>query len=292
MTNQNRVAVVTGGARGIGAAIARRLEENGCAVAVVALGIIKLSNTPALGNRGQANNAAAKAGVQGFTKTLALELGTFGATANAIALGFVETEMTEATAARVGVPFDEFKEAALGRIPVGRTGVPSDIAHAASFFASEGAGYVTGQVLYVAGGASIMKSFTSIEELSASAGTHLDRSTWGVVDQSTIDIFASATGDDQQIHVDPKRATAAPLRTAIAHGDLTHALIPRSRSTGLRSRGIAHGNQLRGQSGPVLSSARETQNGHRAVNTVAVEVAGASSRPVSQRQSASWVRHD
>ncbi|MGW6726124.1 3-oxoacyl-ACP reductase FabG [Nocardia sp. NPDC055029] len=114
--------------------------------------IVNLSSTSALGNRGQANYAAAKAGVQGFTKTLAFELGKFGVTANAIAPGFIETEMTAATAARVGIPFEDFKAGAAKEIPVARTGVPDDIAHAVSFFASEGAGFVSGQVLYVAGG--------------------------------------------------------------------------------------------------------------------------------------------
>ncbi|MEV0337265.1 3-oxoacyl-ACP reductase FabG [Nocardia sp. NPDC050717] len=114
--------------------------------------IVNLSSTSALGNRGQANYAAAKAGVQGFTKTLALELGKFGVTANAIAPGFIETEMTAATAARIGIPFEDFKAGAAKEIPVARTGVPEDIAHAVSFFASECAGFVSGQVLYVAGG--------------------------------------------------------------------------------------------------------------------------------------------
>ncbi|MFJ2668197.1 3-oxoacyl-ACP reductase FabG [Nocardia fluminea] len=114
--------------------------------------IVNLSSTSALGNRGQANYAAAKAGLQGFTKTLAFELGKFGITANAIAPGFIETEMTAATAARVGVAFEDFKAGAAAEIPVARTGVPDDIAHAVSFFVSEGAGFVSGQVLYVAGG--------------------------------------------------------------------------------------------------------------------------------------------
>jgi 3-oxoacyl-[acyl-carrier protein] reductase len=114
--------------------------------------IVNLSSTSALGNRGQANYAAAKAGLQGFTKTLALELGKFGVTANAIAPGFIETEMTAATAERVGVPFEEFKAAAASQIPVARTGRPEDIAHTVSFLVSEGAGFVSGQVIYVAGG--------------------------------------------------------------------------------------------------------------------------------------------
>ena len=114
--------------------------------------IVNLSSTSAQGNRGQANYAAAKAGLQGFTKTLALELGKFGVTANAIAPGFIETEMTAATATRIGMSFEEFKTAAAEQIPVARTGTPDDIAHAISYFVSEGAGFVSGQVLYVAGG--------------------------------------------------------------------------------------------------------------------------------------------
>lgn len=114
--------------------------------------VINLSSTSALGNRGQANYSAAKAGLQGFTKTLALELGPFGITANAIAPGFIETEMTASTAARMGVSFDDFTAKAAAAIPVRRTGKPADIANAVSFFASEAAGFVSGQVLYVAGG--------------------------------------------------------------------------------------------------------------------------------------------
>jgi 3-oxoacyl-[acyl-carrier protein] reductase len=114
--------------------------------------IVNLSSTSALGNRGQANYSAAKAGMQGFTKTLAFELGKFGVTANAIAPGFIETEMTAATADRVGMSFEDFKAAAASQIPVARVGQPADIAHTASFFASEGAGFVSGQVVYVAGG--------------------------------------------------------------------------------------------------------------------------------------------
>ncbi|TWS20125.1 SDR family oxidoreductase [Tsukamurella asaccharolytica] len=114
--------------------------------------IVNLSSTSALGNRGQANYSAAKAGMQGLTKTLALELGRFGVTANAIAPGFIATDMTAATAERIGVSFEDFKAAAAKEIPVQRVGLPADIAHTASFFASEGAGFVSGQVVYVAGG--------------------------------------------------------------------------------------------------------------------------------------------
>ena len=248
-TNQQRVAVVTGSARGIGAGVARRLAADGMAVAVLDLdestcvpvveeitaaggralavgadvsdpeqveaavkriadelgaptvlvnnaGIIRdnlifkmdvtdwdavmavhlrgaflmtkacqaymtqakfgrvvnLSSTSAQGNRGQVNYSAAKAGMQGFTKTLAIELGKFGVTANAIAPGFIETEMTEETAARIGISFEDLKANASAQAAVARTGTPADIAHAVSFFASEGAGFTTGQVLYVAGG--------------------------------------------------------------------------------------------------------------------------------------------
>ncbi|MGZ5366241.1 MAG: 3-oxoacyl-ACP reductase FabG [Aeromicrobium sp.] len=114
--------------------------------------IVNLSSTSALGNRGQVNYSAAKAGVQGFTKTLAIELGKFGVTANAIAPGFIETEMTAATAERVGVSFEDFKNFAAKEIPVARVGQPEDIAHTVSFLVSEGAGFVSGQVIYVAGG--------------------------------------------------------------------------------------------------------------------------------------------
>ena len=114
--------------------------------------IVNLSSTSALGNRGQANYAAAKAGMQGFTKTLAIELGKFGITANAIAPGFIETDMTRATAARIGVDFDAFRAAAISQIPVGRSGTPEDIAAVASFLVREDSGFVSGQVIYAAGG--------------------------------------------------------------------------------------------------------------------------------------------
>jgi 3-oxoacyl-[acyl-carrier protein] reductase len=114
--------------------------------------VVSLSSTSALGNRGQANYATAKAGLQGFTKTLAIELGKFGVTANAIAPGFIQTEMTKATADRMGVPFEAFIEGAAKTIPVGRVGQPEDIAALVSFLVSEEAGFVSGQVIYAAGG--------------------------------------------------------------------------------------------------------------------------------------------
>ena len=114
--------------------------------------IINVSSTSALGNRGQANYAAAKAGIQGFTKTLAVELGRYSITANAVAPGFIETEMTRDTAARLGVDFDDFVAQRVQSIPVGRSGWPEDVAAAILYFASEEASFVSGQVLYVAGG--------------------------------------------------------------------------------------------------------------------------------------------
>ena len=114
--------------------------------------IVNLSSSSALGNRGQVNYSAAKAGLQGFTKTLAIELGPFGITANAVAPGFIVSDMTAATAARIGMPFDDFQAAAASQIPVRRVGQVEDVAHVISFLCSEGSGFVSGQVIYVAGG--------------------------------------------------------------------------------------------------------------------------------------------
>ena len=115
--------------------------------------IVNISSTSALGNRGQANYATAKAGLIGFTKTLALELGKFGVTANAIAPGFVETDMTMATAARQGLDYEDWKLTVARDIPLGRIGTPEDIAAVASFLCREETGYVSGQVIFVNGGA-------------------------------------------------------------------------------------------------------------------------------------------
>jgi 3-oxoacyl-[acyl-carrier protein] reductase len=114
--------------------------------------IVNLSSVSALGNRGQANYSTAKAGLQGFTKTLAIELGKFGVTVNAIAPGFIVSDMTAATAERVGMSFDDFQKAAAEQIPVRRVGQPEDIAGVTSFLTSDDASFVSGQVLYVAGG--------------------------------------------------------------------------------------------------------------------------------------------
>jgi 3-oxoacyl-[acyl-carrier protein] reductase len=114
--------------------------------------IVNLSSTSALGNRGQTNYSTAKAGLQGMTKTLAIELGPFNVNVNAVAPGFIETAMTRATAARVGVEFEDFKQAATTQIPLRRTGRPEDVAGVISFLCGEDASYVSGQVIYVAGG--------------------------------------------------------------------------------------------------------------------------------------------
>ena len=117
--------------------------------------ILGLSSVSANGNRGQANYSAAKAGVQGFTRTLALELGKFGVNVNAIAPGFITTEMTDDTARRLGVDVEDFRAAAADSNPVKRVGYPEDIAAAAAFLCSDEASYITGQTLYVDGGAKI-----------------------------------------------------------------------------------------------------------------------------------------
>ncbi len=114
--------------------------------------VVSLSSVSALGNRGQANYSTAKMGLQGLTRTLAIELGPYGITANAVAPGFVVTDMTDDTARRVGVTPEELQEQTAAVTPVRRVGQPADIAMAICFLASEEAGFVTGQTLYVDGG--------------------------------------------------------------------------------------------------------------------------------------------
>ncbi len=117
--------------------------------------ILNLSSVSALGNRGQANYSAAKMGVQGFTRTLGIELGPFGVNANAIAPGFIATDMTDATAARLGLPVEEFRKRRGEATPVRRVGYPEDIAATAAFLCSDEASFITGQTLYVDGGATL-----------------------------------------------------------------------------------------------------------------------------------------
>ena len=118
--------------------------------------IVSMSSRSALGNRGQANYSTAKAGLQGLTKTLAIELGPFGITANAVAPGFIETAMTKATAERTGRTIEQMRESVAQTVPVRRGGVPADVANAVAFLAAEESGYVTGQVLYVDGGRGLL----------------------------------------------------------------------------------------------------------------------------------------
>lgn len=114
--------------------------------------IVNLSSVSALGNRGQANYSAAKAGIQGLTRALAIELGPFNVNVNAVAPGFVVTEMTDATAARVGADPAEWRAKAAAATPLRRVAQPADIAEVIAFLASDAASFVTGQTVYVDGG--------------------------------------------------------------------------------------------------------------------------------------------
>jgi len=114
--------------------------------------IVNISSSSGLGNRGQANYSASKAGLEGFTKTLAKELGKFGITANAVAPHFIATDMTAAMADKLKMSFEDLVETYKKQIPVARVGQPADVAHTVSYLVSDGAGFVSGQVIYVAGG--------------------------------------------------------------------------------------------------------------------------------------------
>ena len=114
--------------------------------------MVLISSTSALGNRGQTNYATAKAGLQGMTKTLAIELGPFNINVNCVAPGFIATAMTQQTAERMGVSFDQFMEAVAEQVPLKRVGQPEDVAGTIAYLCSEDASYVSGQVIYVAGG--------------------------------------------------------------------------------------------------------------------------------------------
>jgi 3-oxoacyl-[acyl-carrier protein] reductase len=113
--------------------------------------LIFISSRAALGNRGQSNYSAAKAGLQGLARTLAIELGPFGITSNAIAPGFIDTDMTRAIIEKTGQSWEDLTKDVLGKNSVKRLGLPDDIAGTVSFLASKDATYLTGQVLYVMG---------------------------------------------------------------------------------------------------------------------------------------------
>ena len=114
--------------------------------------MVLISSVSALGNRGQANYSAAKAGIQGLAKTLSLELGRFGIRANCVAPGFIVTAMTAQTAERIGMSFEDFQAAGAAQTPLGRVGEPDDVAGVVAFLCSDDAAYVSGQVIYVRGG--------------------------------------------------------------------------------------------------------------------------------------------
>jgi 3-oxoacyl-[acyl-carrier protein] reductase len=114
--------------------------------------MVLISSTSALGNRGQLNYSAAKAGIQGMTKTLAIELGRFNVNVNCVAPGFVSTAMTRQTAERIGIPFEDFQSVAADQVPLQRVAEPEDIAGVIAFLCSEDASYISGQVIYVRGG--------------------------------------------------------------------------------------------------------------------------------------------
>jgi 3-oxoacyl-[acyl-carrier protein] reductase len=114
--------------------------------------IVSMSSISANGNRGQVNYSAAKAGLEGLTRTLALELGPFGVTANAVAPGYIDTDMVRQTAERIGESYEAFVARVGSQVPVRRMGQPEDVAAAVAFFARDDAGFITGQTLAVAGG--------------------------------------------------------------------------------------------------------------------------------------------
>jgi 3-oxoacyl-[acyl-carrier protein] reductase len=114
--------------------------------------MVLISSTSALGNRGQTNYSTAKAGLQGMTKTLAIELGPYNVNVNCVAPGFIATAMTQQTADRMGVPFDTFREAVSEGVPLRRVGEPDDVAGTIAYLCSDDASYVSGQVIYIRGG--------------------------------------------------------------------------------------------------------------------------------------------
>ncbi len=116
--------------------------------------IVMTSSIVALGNKGQVNYSSAKAGLQAMARTLALELGRFGINVNAVAPGWIETEMTKEAAERVGMTMEEMKERFAKNIPLRRFGRVDDIANVIAFLVSDDASYISGETIYVAGGPS------------------------------------------------------------------------------------------------------------------------------------------
>lgn len=113
--------------------------------------IVFLSSRAALGSRGQANYSAAKAGVRGLARSLAVELGRFGITSNVVVPGHIDTEMVRAAADRMGVPYEQLCDATIEKNAVKRVGDPRDVADAIAFLVSDNASYITGEVLHVTG---------------------------------------------------------------------------------------------------------------------------------------------
>lgn len=119
--------------------------------------IVNTSSLGAWGKRGQANYSAAKMGLQGLTKTLAIELGPYNINVNCIAPGFIDTPMTRDTAVRVGMDFEDMLKKASAVIPMRRVGKPVDVANVIAFLVSDDASYVTGEVICVGGGERLTK---------------------------------------------------------------------------------------------------------------------------------------
>ncbi len=116
--------------------------------------IIMTSSIVALGNKGQANYSAAKGALQSLARTLALELGRFNITVNAVAPGWIETDMTKEAAERAGITMEDMKERFAKNIPLRRFGKPEDVANVVAFLVSDEASYISGETIYVAGGPS------------------------------------------------------------------------------------------------------------------------------------------
>jgi 3-oxoacyl-[acyl-carrier protein] reductase len=114
--------------------------------------IVMTSSISALGNRGQTNYAAAKAGLQGMARTLAIELGPFNINVNVVAPGWIVTDMLSQMAGRMGTTLEALQEDIAKGIPMRRMGKPVDIANVVAFLVSDEASYITGQTIYVSGG--------------------------------------------------------------------------------------------------------------------------------------------